>query len=118
MVALYRTIGGLAQSVGNRLHDDHISGAGNKEQTLRIAVMTEVPDYLREQFDRVNLKLDRLSADVGEVRQRLTTLEIQVGGQAATEQSHYGQTMLRLDRFGERLDRIERRLDLADEPAA
>ena len=83
-----------------------------------MADAAEVLDYLRAQFDRVNVKLDRLSADVGEVRQRLTTLEIQVGGLVATEQSHYGQTMLRLDRFGDRLDRIERRLDLANEPAA
>lgn len=83
-----------------------------------MADAAEVLDYLRAQFDRVNVKLDRLSADVGEVRQRLTTLEIQVGGLVATEQSHYGQTMLRLDKFGDRLDRIERRLDLANEPAA
>ncbi len=75
--------------------------------------MAEVLDYLREQFDRLDLKLDRLTADLGEIRQRLTTLEIQGGGFVATEQSHYGQTMLRLDRFGDRLDRIERRLDLA-----
>ena len=79
--------------------------------------MAEVLDYLREQFDRLKPKLDRLTADLGEIRQRLTTLEIQGGGFVATEQSHYGQTMLRLDRFGDRLDRIERRLDLADEPA-
>ncbi len=64
-----------------------------------MADAAEVLDYLRAQFDRVNVKLDRLSADVGEVRQRLTTLEIQVGGLVATEQSHYGQTMLRLDRI-------------------
>jgi phage shock protein A len=76
----------------------------------------KVLDFLREQFARVHQKLDRLTADVGEIRQRLTTLEIQIGGLAATEQSHYAQTMLRLDRFGERLDRIEKRLDLADEP--
>jgi hypothetical protein len=73
----------------------------------------EVLDYLRAQFDRVHVKLDRLTEDVGEIRHRLTTLEIQVGGMAATEQSHYGQTMLRLDSFGERLALIERRLDLA-----
>lgn len=59
----------------------------------------------------------RMTDDMAEVKQRLTTLEIQLGGFIATEQSHYGQTMLRLDRFDARLDRIERRLDLTEAPA-
>jgi hypothetical protein len=80
--------------------------------------MSDVLDYLREQFARVNTRLDRIAEDVGEVKQRLTTLEIQVGGLVATEQSHYAQTMSRLDRFEARLDRIERRLDLTDQSAA
>jgi hypothetical protein len=73
-----------------------------------------VPDYLREQFGRTNAKIDDLRADTVEMKQRLTTLEIQVGNLAATEGSHYAQIMLRMDRIDLRVERIERRLDLAD----
>jgi hypothetical protein len=76
-----------------------------------------VLDYLRGSFARVDAKLDRITEDLGDARRRLTTLEIQVGNFVATEQSHYAQTMLRLDDFATRLDRIERRLDLTDAPA-
>jgi uncharacterized membrane protein YccC len=60
----------------------------------------------------------RLSEDVGELKQRMPTIEIQVGSLVAAEQSHYAQTMQRLDRFEGRLDRIDRRLDIADAPTA
>ena len=73
-----------------------------------------VLDYLREQFARTNDKIDALRADMAEVKQRLTTLEIQSGNFMASEQSHYGATMQRLDRLESRLDRIERRLDLVE----
>ena len=78
--------------------------------------------------DPANLMLDHLRAirtdiglikdDVADTKQRLTTLEIQMGSMIATEQSHYGQTMLRLDRFDVRLERIERRFDLLDTASA
>lgn len=55
-----------------------------------------------------------IKADMIEVKQRLTTVEIQVSNLAATEASHYGQTMQRLDRIGGDMDRIKRRLDLVD----
>ena len=74
----------------------------------------DVLDCLRAQFDRVHVRFDKLEADMGEVKQRLTAVEIQVGNLAGTEASHYGATMLRLDRVDQRLDRIERRLDLAE----
>lgn len=59
----------------------------------------------------------RLTGDVLEIKQRLTTIELQVGNLSATEQSHYAMTMQRLDRHEARMDRIERRLELADTPA-
>ncbi len=68
--------------------------------------------YLREQFARAHGKIDEPRSDVLEVKQRLTTFEIQVGSLVATEQSHYAQKMLRMDRVEQRLDRIERWLDL------
>lgn len=63
---------------------------------------------------RIDAKVDEMRADLAEVKQRLTTLEIQVGNLVATEQSHYAQVMLRMDRHEMRLDRIERRLDLTE----
>jgi hypothetical protein len=76
----------------------------------------EVLDFLREQFGRVHARFDRLAGDVTEIKQRLTTLEIQVGNLAGTEGSHYAQVMLRMDRLDARLERVERRLDLVDAP--
>jgi len=55
-----------------------------------------------------------LSERVDDVARRMTTLEIQIGNQVATEQSHYANTMLRLDQMEVRMGRIERRLNLTD----
>jgi hypothetical protein len=77
-----------------------------------------VLDYLREQFSRTNLKLDDLRADMAEVKQRLTTVEIQVGNLSGAESSHYGQTMQRLGRIVGDIARIKIRLDLVEAPAA
>jgi tRNA G26 N,N-dimethylase Trm1 len=79
--------------------------------------MSDDPDnivlrYLR----RIDANVVELRADVTDVKQRLTTLEIQVGNLLSTEQSHYAQVMLRLDRHDTRLERIERRLDLVETP--
>ena len=76
----------------------------------------DVLDFLRERFKRVDDKLDRIGADMLEVKERLTAVEIQVGNLSGTEASHYGATMLRLDRLEQRLDRIETRLNLVDVP--
>jgi phage shock protein A len=67
---------------------------------------------------RLDTKMDDLRAGTAEVKQRLTTLEIQIANLSATESSHYAQVMQRLDRHETRLDRIERRLDLIDVPVA
>jgi phage shock protein A len=70
--------------------------------------------YLR----RFDAKIDDLRADMAEVKQRLTTLEVQIASLSSMETSHCAQVMQRLDRHDTRLDRIERRLDLIDVPAA
>jgi hypothetical protein len=58
-----------------------------------------------------------LSTRVDDFARRMNTLEIQIGHQVATEQSHYANTMLRLDQMEVRLGRIEKRLDLVAAPA-
>jgi hypothetical protein len=64
--------------------------------------------YLR----RMDGKLDQMMATLGDHGRRLTTLEIAVANLAATEASHYAHTTLRIDHLSERIDRIERRLEL------
>ena len=75
--------------------------------------MSDEPDnimlvYLR----RLDAKMDGLREDMGDVKRRLTLLEIQVGQLAATEASHYAHTALRLDRIESRLERLERHADI------
>ena len=77
--------------------------------------MSGQPDNLMLSLLRaIRNDVAEIRADLLEVKQRLTTLEIQVGNLVATEQSHYAQLMLRMDRHDVRLDRIERRLDLTE----
>ncbi len=63
---------------------------------------------------RLDASMGVLRADMAEVKQRLTTIEIQIANLSSTESSHYAQTMLRSDRHEARLERIERRLDLVE----
>jgi hypothetical protein len=58
--------------------------------------------------------IGEIKADMREVKQRLTLLEIQVGHVASTEQSHYGTLMQRMDRIGADVERISVRLDLVE----
>ena len=74
----------------------------------------QVLDFLREQFARVHTKLDRLADDVTNLKVRVSAIEAELGhlriGQAEINS--------RLDRLEGRVSMIERRLDLADAPAA
>jgi hypothetical protein len=67
---------------------------------------------------RLDVKMDGLAEAVADLKHRMTAVEIQLGSMASTEQSHYASLALRLDRHEARLERIERRLDLVDGPAA
>jgi predicted nucleic acid-binding Zn-ribbon protein len=75
-------------------------------------------ELLQAMMQRMPDGMARMTGDVQEIRERLTTVENQLDNLVATEQSHYGQVMLRFDRHEARLDRIEDSLDLADAPAA
>lgn len=75
--------------------------------------MSDEPDslillYLR----RIDMKIDRLTEDMADVKRRLTSLELQV---AQLHGDFAGQSA-RIDRIEQRLDRIERRLDLTAAP--
>jgi hypothetical protein len=70
--------------------------------------------YLR----RLDGKMDRLIEDMRDLKHRVTTLEIQIGQQAATEGSHYAGLAIRMDRMSNDIDRIKSRLDLHELAAA
>ena len=68
--------------------------------------MADEPDNLILQYlRRMDGKLDRLTADMQDVKVRLTAVE---GGLAGVNR--------RIDRLEARVDRIERRLDLVEPP--
>jgi hypothetical protein len=75
--------------------------------------MSEEPENLPlVVLHRLDTKMDCVLEDMGDIKHRLTTLEIQVGQAVSTEASHHAGTAQRLDRVEERLNCIERRLDL------
>jgi len=69
-----------------------------------------VLDYLREQFARVNTKLDRMSGDLTNPKVRVSGLEAEAGHVRVG----LAEVNNRLDRFDARLERMEQRLELAD----
>jgi hypothetical protein len=64
--------------------------------------------YLR----RIDEKLDRVIADVQDLKVRVTLLEERF----ATQEAAIAGVNRRIDRVEQRLDRIERRLDLVEGP--
>jgi hypothetical protein len=74
----------------------------------------DVLDVLREQFTRVNVKLDHLAADMSNLKGRMSGVEAD-GGHTRVALAELN---ARVDRVDLGLDRIERRLDLVDLPAA
>ncbi len=76
--------------------------------------MTDEPDSLVLRILRgVDMKLDRIIDDVGDLKRRMTSVE----GQVSLLHGDFANQSLRLDRMDGRLDRIGRRLEFADTPA-
>jgi len=81
--------------------------------------MSDQPENLTLIFlRRLDSKMDSLSQDIADLKHRMTAVEIQLGSMASTEQNHYGSLAMRLDRHDARLERIDRRLDLAEASAS
>jgi hypothetical protein len=77
--------------------------------------MSEEPDnFILVFLRRLDGKIDQVLQTLGDHGRRLTALELAVGNLAATEMSHYANTAMRIDNMSERIDRIERRLDLRE----
>ena len=75
-----------------------------------MADSADVLDYLREQFLRVHDKLDGLRGDMTNLKVRLSTLEAESGH----VRIGLAEVNSRLDRMDGRIERLERRLELAD----
>ena len=63
---------------------------------------------------RIDENVALLRADVTELKQRMSDVERQLGRNAASEMEHYASVMGRMDRTDNRIERIERRVDIAD----
>jgi L-rhamnose isomerase len=74
----------------------------------------DLVDFSREQFARVNIKLDRIGADVTNLKGRVSSLELEAGHTRVA----LAEVNSRLDRMDIRLERIEVRLDLVDQPTS
>jgi len=74
----------------------------------------QVLDYLREQFARVHTAL----ADIKEIQREHTSRLGRLERGLADVQVQLAEFSVRLDRFGAHVERIERRLDLVEGPAA
>ena len=73
--------------------------------------MADEPDSLILRMLRsMDAKLDRVIQDIGDLKQRITSLETKV----ALLHGDFANQSVRIDRIEIRLDRIERRLGLAE----
>lgn len=79
---------------------------------------TAVLDFLREQFARMDARFDRMERLQRETLTRLARIEdgvTKLRRDQADDAAAVMDVQHRVDRMGERLDRIERRLDLSDQ---
>ena len=67
-------------------------------------LLREMRDENRQRFNRLDEKLDRVGADLRDLKIRMTNVEEGLAG-----------VNRRIDRMDERLERVERRLELTDE---
>jgi hypothetical protein len=78
----------------------------------------EVLDYLREQFARLHAKLNDMAQWQSETGARLTAIERHLAGvrrDAVLDAETTVNVQAQVSRLGDRIERIERRLDLVDE---
>ena len=81
---------------------------------------SEVERLVPEQLRAIRAKVDKIDGEVGDVRQRVSSMEHHMAAMQrllANQQGDVVNVHPRLDRQGEQLERIERRLALSDAPA-
>ena len=65
-------------------------------------------DYLGWHFRRINLRFDKMEADMAEIKQRLTVIEVQGHASSPIEVSHYEKTTESFNRLTTDIDMIKR----------
>lgn len=78
-----------------------------------------IDNLVLEQLGLIRTDLGNLKEDIREVKQRLATVEASQGSMLqhlGHQSSAIAQLQLSFDRTGDRVERIERRLELADAP--
>ena len=80
----------------------------------------EIDHLMLEHLKHIRARIDNMADDMTEVKHRLNHLEF-AATRARTDTAYTEETTARqqvtIDRFSERLTRIERRLELSDSPA-
>jgi hypothetical protein len=71
-------------------------------------------NVVRELLRQIQADQRAMREDVRELKLRTSTVEHQIAQVVATEAAHYASLAGRLDRVGDRLDRMERRLGPLD----
>jgi hypothetical protein len=77
-----------------------------------------VLDLMREQFARLHQRMDTSDRKLSEVVQRLGVLEVTVAQRMGAVEIGLAGLSVRLDNVAARLDRIERRQGLIEEPSS
>ena len=77
--------------------------------------MADTSDNLTLHFlRRIDSNVASLRGDVSELKQRMSDVERQLGRNAALEMEHFASVMGRMDRLEDRIERIERRVDISN----
>ena len=63
-------------------------------------------DLILDHLRHLDANMVALRDNMADLKQRFTTLEVQVSHLAATQASHYAQTAIRLDKIAHRLERL------------
>lgn len=79
--------------------------------------MTNITDnLLLDHLRAIRADVASIKVDSKDIKTRMTALEIAVAGFASSEMNHFASLAGRADRTDDRLDRIERRLEIIDTP--
>ena len=75
--------------------------------------MAEEPfNLVLEMLRAMRRDIGEMREDIRELKHRMSTVEQQVSIMIASEMSHYAGVSTRLDRIGDKIERVERRLEI------
>ena len=71
-------------------------------------------EMLMEMMQQVLDAQRETASDIREVKQRLSSIERQLSNNAASKFQHYASVIGRMDRFDDRLGRVEQRIEIGN----